>query len=288
MHILTARNYIKSLIKAISVMKSFDLNNRELGVSDVARRIGLSKPTANRILATLVYGGLLEQNAETGKYMIGSGLFNLGSLYLITRDIVKVVEPIVKELNELTGEVTNLHIRDKGYSTTVLREESKHTFRFAYHVGSIFPAYSVAAGKALLSELTDAQIDSLYPHESLTPLTQKTVATRTELKKELEQIRKTGVAFQSEENRNGIEAVACLIRDVTGTAVAAMSIAMPVFMTKQARRKQLATIVRLGASLVSYRLGYQDAVNPARSIEEIRAWWEQNQKVSTPQDISKR
>jgi len=139
-----------------------------------------------------------------------------------------------------------------------------------------------------LSELTDAQIDSLYPHESLTPLTQKTVATRTELKKELEQIRKTGVAFQSEENRNGVEAVACVIRDVAGTAVAAMSIATPVFMTNQARREQLATIVRLGASLVSYRLGYQDAVNPVRSIEEIRAWWEQNQKVSTPQDISKR
>lgn len=285
---MTARNYIKSLTKAISVMKSFDLNNRELGVSDIAQINGLSKPTTNRILATLVYGGLLEQNAETGKYMIGSGLFSLGSLYLITRDIVKVAEPIIKELNELTGEVTNMHIRDKRYSTIVLREESKRTFRFACNVGTVFPAYSVAAGKALLSVLTDAQIDSLYPHERLTPLTQKTVATRTDLKKELEQVRKTGVSFQSEESRNGVEAVACVIRDVVGTAVAAMSIAMPVSMMNQARREQLATIVRLGASLVSYRLGYRDEVNPARSIEEIRAWWEQNQKDSTPQDISKR
>lgn len=284
---MTSRNYIKSLIKAISVMKSFDLNNPELGVSDVAQRIGLSKPTTNRILATLVYGGLLEQDAKTSKYMIGSGLYNLGSLYLISRDIVKVAAPIVKELNELTREVTNVHIRDGGYSTTVLRWESKHTFRFAYQVGSVFPAYSIAAGKALLSGLTDAEIGSLYPDERLTPLTQKTIATRTELKKQLEQIRKTGVAFQSEENRNGVEAVACLIRDVTGTPVAALSFAMPVFMTNQARREQLATIVRLGAGLVSYRLGYRDAANPVRSIEEIRAWWEQNQKVSTPQDISK-
>jgi DNA-binding IclR family transcriptional regulator len=268
-------------------MKSFDPNNLELGVSEIAQRVGLSKSTANRMLATLVYGGLLEQNAETSKYMIGSGLFNLGTLYLISRDIVKVAEPIVKELNELAGEVTNVHIRDQGYSTIVLREESKHTFRFAYHVGSVFPAYSVAAGKALLSVLTDAEIDSLYPHERLTPLTQKTLATRTELKKQLEQIRKTGVAFQSEENRNGVEAVASVIRDVTGTAVAAISIAMPVFMTNQARREQLATLVRMGASLTSYRFGYRDTVNPVRTIEEIRAWWERNQKSQLPNTSSK-
>ncbi len=85
---MAGRNYIKSLIKAISVMKCFDPNNSEMGVSNVAQRVGLSRPTANRILSTLVYGGLLEQNGATGKYMIGSGLFSLGNLFLISRDIV--------------------------------------------------------------------------------------------------------------------------------------------------------------------------------------------------------
>ena len=281
---MAGRNYIKSLIKAISVMKCFDPNNSEMGVSNVAQRVGLSRPTANRILSTLVYGGLLEQNGATGKYMIGSGLFSLGNLFLISRDIVKVAEPVVKELNELAGEVVNVHIRDKGYSTIVLREESKHTFRFAYHVGSVFPAYAVSAGKALLSELTDAEIDSLYPNERLMPLTPKTVTTRTELKKELEQVRKTGVAFNREQAREGVESIASVIRDASGMAVAAMSIAAPVFMMNQVKRKKLTTIVRLGTSLMSYQLGYRDAVNPVSSIEEIRAWWKQNQKDSTPRD----
>lgn len=277
---MSGRTYIKSLVKAISVMKSFDPNNPELGVSDMAKRVGLSRPTANRILATLVWGGLLEQNARTGKYMIGSGLFNLGSLFLLTRDIVKVAEPVIKELNELTGEVVNVHIRDKGYSIIVLREESKHTFRFAHHVGSVFPAYAVAAGKALLSELTDAEIDCLYPQEKLMPLTPKTVALRTELKKELAQIRETGVAFNREQSRAGVESVASVIRDASGAVIAAMSIAAPVFTMNQVKRKQLTTMVRLGTSLISYQLGYRDAVNPVCNIEEIRAWWQQNQKES--------
>ena len=285
---MSGRTYIKSLVKAISVMKSFDPNNPELGVSDMAQRVGLSKPTANRILATLVYGGLLEQNAQTSKYMIGSGLFNLGSLFLLTRDIVKVAEPIIKELSELTGEVVNVHIRDKSYSIIVLREESKHTFRFAHHVGSFFPAYAVAAGKALLSELTDAEIDHLYPREKLTPLTAKTLATRKELKKELEQVRETGVAFNREQSRESVESVAAVIRDAGGTAVAAMSIAAPVFTMNQVKRKRLTTMVRLGTSLISYQLGYRSALNPICSIEEVRAWWRQNHKEAASRDRGRR
>lgn len=251
-------------------MKSFDPNTSELGVSDMAQRVGLSRPTANRILATLVYGGLLEQNAQTGKYMIGSGLFNLGSLFLLTRDSIKVAEPVIKELSELTGEVVNVHIRDKGYSIIVLREESKHTFRLAHHIGSFFPAYAVAAGKALLSELTDAEIDRLYPEEKLTPLTDKTLTSRAELKKELAQIRETGIAFNRGQSREGVESVAAIIRDAGGTAIAAMSIAAPVFTMNQAKRKRLTTMVRMGTSLISYQLGYRGASNPVCSIEEIR------------------
>jgi len=285
---MAARNYIKCIAKAILVMRSFDPENSELSVSDMARKVGLPKPTANRILSTLVWGGLLEQNAETQKYMIGPVAFTLGSLYLTSRDVIKRAGPIVKRLNELTGEVVNVHIRDKGFSTIVLREESKRTFRFAYHVGSVFPAYAVAAGKALLSELTDVEIDSLYPNEELVALTQKTIATRTELKKELEQVRESEVAFQSEESRDGIEAVASIIHDATGAAVAAISIAAPVFTMNEVRRRQLATMVSLGANLISNQLGYRSVANVVSSMEEISAWWEQNQNVqiheTTPDD----
>jgi DNA-binding IclR family transcriptional regulator len=132
-------------------------------------------------------------------------------------------------------------------------------------------------GKAFLSESTEAELDSLYPEEKLRPVTAKTIATKTELKRRLEEIRKTGVSFGREESYEGVAAVASLIRDASGKPVVGMAIPVPIYKMNEANRERLATLVRLGCSLVSYRLGYQDTVYPVRDIEEIRSWWKQNQ-----------
>ena len=274
-------NINKSLLKAIAVMKSFTPDELELGTVDIARKIGIPLTTTHRILATMTRGGLLEQNAKNGKYMIGPAFYALGSLYLGTTDIFKVAEPVTKALNDLTGEAVAIAILYQGNVVLIMKEESKHDFRVVTHVGSILTAYASAMGKALLSELTETEIDRIIPEERLPPRTKKTIATKTELKLELEQIRKTGIAFDIEGNYEGVVGIASVIRDRSGKAVAAMSIPVPPFRTDQATRELIAKLVRLGTSLISYRLGYQDTVNPVRDIQEIRFWWKQKQAAPT-------
>jgi len=184
---------------------------------------------------------------------------------------------VTETLNELTGEAISVGIFDKGNVVFVLREETKHAFRFAHHVGTVMPAYASAMGKALLSELTEAELDSLYPEEKLRPLTEKTIASKTELKIELAKIRKTGISINKEGSWEGVEGAGSVIRNAAGKAVAAMSIAVPVFRMNQAKRKQLATLIKLGASLISYRLGYHDMDEYIHDVQQIRSWWEQNQ-----------
>ncbi|MBA7545772.1 HTH-type transcriptional repressor AllR [subsurface metagenome] len=155
--------------------------------------------------------------------------------------------------------------------------QSKHAFRIDYNIGSTFPAYAAATGKALLSELTEAEIDSLYPHEKLQQITKKTIATKTELKLELEQIRKVGVAFNKEGRYEGVEAISSVIRDVNCKAVAAISIAAPIVRLDDTKHERIAELIRLGARLISHRLGCQNAGKPILEIKEICSWWEQNQ-----------
>jgi len=238
--------------------------------------------TTHRILATLTKSGILERNVETGKYRIGPELYTLGSLYLHTTDIIVAAQPVIKTLNELTGENINLSIFDKGNVVIVVKEEAMYAFRFDRHIGSILPAYASSMGKAFLSELTETELDSIYPAEKLRPLTEKTIATRTELKLELEQVRKTGISFDREGYSEGIVGIGSAIRGTSGRAVAAMSIALPVFKIHQNTIDRLVTLVRLGTSLISYRIGYRDAAHPVRDNEEIRSWWEQSQLDSTP------
>lgn len=124
--------------------------------------------------------------------------------------------------------------------------------------------------------MTEAEIDSLYPEERLQPLTDKTITSKTELKLELINIRKTGVSYSWEASYEGVGAIASVIRDKTGKAVAAMSIGVPIFRKNQAYVERLAKLVKMGCGLVSHRLGFVDQSNPVTAIQEIRTWWRNN------------
>lgn len=268
-------NHIKSIRRAIVTLKCFTPQELELGGTEIARKVGVHKTTAYRILATLAHGGLIEQNAKTGKYMIGPALYAIGNLYLSTTDLLKAAKPVSEIVNELSGETVSLGIRDSGNVILMMREQCKHAFKHERHIGEIMPAYATAMGKALLSDLPDVLIDNLYPDEYLHPLTEKTIKTKKELKIELEQIRKTGISFNREESYKGVEAFASLIRNAKGEGVATLSISVPIFRIDNIIRERLANIVYMGAKLISYRLGHQDPMNNIRDINDIRNWWEQ-------------
>lgn len=275
---MTPADSMRSVTRTISVLSVFTPEEPELSPTDIAGRLGIPKPTIYRILACLTKYGLLEKTHRNGNYTIGPDLYILGSIYLSTTDLFKVSEPVIKTLNDLTGEVTNLAILDdKGHITFVMREESKHALRIGFHVGYTSPAYANALGKVLLSELTDTAIDRLYPQEILKPLTRKTVPTKTKLKLELEEIRKTGVAVNREQAFEGVEAVAAAIHDNSGKAVAAIGIGIPKVRMSDERLQKLSILIRLGADFISYRLGYQNGDNSPHSIKEIRDWWERYQ-----------
>ena len=275
-----AEDTVLSILKAVSVLKSFTPAEPRLSIAEIAREVGIPKTTARRLVTTLATSGLLEQTERTSKYTVGPVLYALGILYLNTQNLFAAAEPVFKLLNDLTAEVVSMSILDRGNVVFVMREEAKHPIRLSQHIGTTFPAYSSAMGRTLLSELTDAEIDDLYHDERLRPVTSKTVATKTELKLKLEEIRKTGLALDSEGSYEGYEGIAALIRDVNGKAVAAMSFSVPIFRVNKSKREQFATLIKMGASLISYRLGYQDIVTPVHDLEEILSWWEQNQLVS--------
>ena len=270
-----------SLLKAVSILQCFSYDEPELGIPDIVRKVEMPRTTVHRILSTLIKTGLLNRKNNTGKYRIGPALYMMGSLYLGTTDILLAAEPVTELLNELTQESIKLSVFDRGNIVVIKKEESRYAFRYHHAVGAILPAYASAMGKAFLSELTEMELDCLYPNEELKPLTNKTIATKTKLKQELKQIRGTGVSFDMDQNTEGLSGPASVIRDASGKAVAAMCAGVPTYSFNEERKQRLAKLIKMGASLISYRLGYRDTDNPVRDTEEIRSWWEQNQVVPT-------
>lgn len=270
--LVAEKNYNKSVFKVLSVMCSFSPKETELSAAEIYRKAGFPKTTVHRLLGTLTEIGFLEKNT-IGKYRIGPRLYFLGSLYLSGTDVLKAAEPVIKLINDLTGEAVSVGILDDGNLTLVMKEQSKHAFRFAAHIGTILPAYASAMGKALLSELDQQKLDELYPEEELKPVTSKTIPTKTELKRDLDRIRSTGISLNIEGGYKGVAGIASVIRGTAGKAVAAMAISMQAHEVNDTICEKFGELMKLGSSFVSYRLGYQNAENPVRNIEEIKSWW---------------
>lgn len=277
---MRADNFSKSVERTISVLKSFTPRDLELTPVEISRKVGIPKTTIYRIIATLARTGILEYNEKTGKYMVGPELYSLGSLYLSATNITKAAEPVIRELNRLTGEAINVSIFDKGHAILIMKEESASFLRFAVNIGTIIPAYASSMGKVLLSEFSDERIDTLYPNERLQPLTRKTITSKKVLKRELEQIRKTGLSYSEGGTYEGLFGIATLIRDANGKGVAAVSINLPSIKSDSIDKEKLGVLIKMGANLISYRLGYENIVNPVRNIREITFWWERNQSRS--------
>lgn len=268
---------INSILRATSVLKSYSSQELELGPSEVSRKNCISKAVAHRTLVSLAEGGLLEHNAQTGKYAIGPALYMLGSLYLSSKNLVQVASPVIKHMSELAKQVNvSISILVGSSVIIILREESTDSLNWAIHAGSALPAHAAASGKMLLSELSESEIDDLYPGNDLNPVTQRTIISKTKLKQELALVRSTGVAFSNEENIKGVVGIASIIRGANGKALAALSIGSLVYTLSDSKRELLAILARMASSLISYRLGFTDPGHPVPDINEIDEWWEKN------------
>jgi DNA-binding IclR family transcriptional regulator len=275
---MTIKRYFKSLDKAIAVLKCFTPETPELKTSEVASKIGIHRVTAHRLLETLSQANLLHKDNNRGVYTIGPELYVLGSIYIENNDIYRSASPVVKKINELTGEVVGINVLDgRGDIMLLMREERQIGFHWGSHVSSTFPAYATAGGKALLSELNNEEIDNLYPEERLKQLTAKTISTKAQLKRELKEIRETGLAFTNEEYLDGIESVGSVIRDATGRTVASLILAIPKIGESKIQKLQLDKLIKLGASLISYRLGNRNGELIVKDVDEMISLWKQNE-----------
>lgn len=269
---------MKSLVKALSVLNAFSTDESELSATEISKKVQLPFSTTCRILSTLTNLRLIERNINTRKYSVGPELYVLGSLYIENNDIYRSASPVVKKINELTGEVVVVNVLDgRGDIMVLIREERQIGFHWGTHVSSTYPAYSTAGGKALLSDLSEEEIDNLYPEEKLKQLTPNTISTKTQLKRALIEIRETGLAFTSNEYLDGIESVGSLIHDTTGKAVASIVIALPILGKSKIKDWKLDKLVKLGASLISYRLGNMSRDLVVSDIDSMINLWKQHE-----------
>jgi IclR family transcriptional regulator, KDG regulon repressor len=247
---------LSSVRNAARVLKVFRSRERELGVSELARRLGLGKSTVHRILGTFAAEGLIEQNPETGCYRLGLVMFELGEAVRVHMDLHAAAGPVLAGLREQTRESCQVGILDGTDVVYVDRLESPQTLRLFTETGRRVPMHCTSSGKVLLAHIAAAERERLLTRGTLVRLTPRTITNPRTLQAELATVRRRGWAEAVEERELGVASIAAPIRDSTATVVAALSIGAPLVRLGPAARRRLAPVLIEAGEAASRRLGW--------------------------------
>jgi DNA-binding IclR family transcriptional regulator len=212
---------LKSVAAALDLLDCF-VEDEELGVSEVARRLGVAKSTAHRLLTTLASRGLIEQNTTTGRYRLGLHLFELGHLALTRLDLRRESRTLLEELREVSGWTVHLAIKQGADTLFLERLPTLRGMQAMVEYRRRWPLHATSSGKAICAydpEAATARIEAGFP--SYTP---NTIATERAFRAELDGVRKRGYATSREELMYGLASVAAPVLDRHGFARAALSI----------------------------------------------------------------
>ena len=212
---------LKSVASAIELLDLF-VTEEELGVSQVARKLGVAKSTAHRLLTTLCNGGLVEQNPENGRYRLGLRLFELGHLALSRVELRRESRALLEEMREVSGLTVHLAVA-QGADTLFL--ERLVTLRGMHAMTEFrrrWPLHTTSSGKAICAYdpvAAQARIEAGFP--AFTPFT---ITSKEEFAAEMARIRTRGYATANQEVMLQLASVAAPIVDAQGIARAAVSI----------------------------------------------------------------
>jgi IclR family transcriptional regulator, KDG regulon repressor len=247
---------LSTVRNAARLLKVFRSRETDLGVSELARRLGLGKSTVHRLLTTLASEGLIEQNPHTGGYRLGLMMFELGQAVRVHMDLHAAVGQVLGDLRAQTGESSQVGVLDGHEVVYVDRLESAHSLRLFTETGRRVPVHCTSSGKVLLAHLPEARRHAVLRAIPLTALTPHTITDRDRFAAELARVRRRGWAEAVNEREIGVASIAAPIRGVGGEVVAAISIGVPLARCSVMALRRLAPTIMEAAEAASRRLGW--------------------------------
>jgi DNA-binding IclR family transcriptional regulator len=149
---------------------------------------------------------------------------SLGHLALDGVELRDEARPILQRLVLAIGLTAHLGILERGEIVIIERVDAATPVRVVSFVGRRMKVHSTAVGKALLAFLPSESQDAQLAHAPLEPQNERTIASQADFRRELEQVRRQGYAFNDQEDELGVRAVGAAIVSAEGDPLAAISV----------------------------------------------------------------
>jgi DNA-binding IclR family transcriptional regulator len=233
----------QSVDKATAILKQFSTKEPRLGVSELARRLNLTKSTVHRLLASLLRAGVVAQDPLTRRYMLGRQAVQFGYTAIFADPLLHTALPYLYYLASEVSEAVYLAERRRLEAVTVLQVLSP-LLQEQLEWYATLHLHSTSAGKVLLAYAEEAVVDTLLTSE-LPGQTEHTITDPAQLRQELARVRAQGYATCFEEDEVGYNGIGVPLRNQERQVIAALAIAGPSY--RLTRDQALASVEKLKA-----------------------------------------
>ena len=246
---------VSSVMKVFGILQALG-EQQDIGVTELSRRLMMSKSTVYRFLQTMKMLGYVAQEGEADRYSLTLKLFEISAKSLEFVDLIPVANKEMKFVSEQTNEALHLGAFDIDQIIYIHKIDSGYSLRMYSRIGRRNPLYSTAIGKVLLADKEEAVVREIFKDIEFVKNTENTLQNVDQLLAELKQVKSQGFAEDNEEQEPGLRCIGTPVYDRFGDVIAGLSISFPTIRYDEKRKAYYVELLRKASQSISEQLGY--------------------------------
>jgi len=207
----TASKRVPAIDKCFAILELLAQSEQPMGISDISGKLDLNKSTVFHILHTLMDLNVLE-NQPDNKFVFGTRFYILGNMAGKRSRLIQTAHPYLEMINEKTKLSAFLGLHSDRQAILIDKVDSAYGIKVSSEIGMQMPILAGAGIKAMLSQLSDEEIDEILARTELKRYTPYSIADKAAYKAEILEVRKQGIAYDREEYIEGMVAFAIPIK----------------------------------------------------------------------------
>jgi DNA-binding IclR family transcriptional regulator len=202
---------VPAIDKCFAILDLLAQSAEPMGISDISGKLSLNKSTVFNIGHTLKELKVLE-NRRDGKFVFGTRFYMLANMAGKRSALIQTAHPYLEAINEKTKLSAFLGLRSDRQALLIDKVDAAYRLKVSSEIGMQMPVLAGAGIKAMLSQLSDEQIDEILARTELKRYTPYSITDRAVYKAEVLEVRTQGIAYDREEYIEGMVAFAVPVK----------------------------------------------------------------------------
>src|SRR5258708_1407383 len=241
---------VPSVDRTLDLLELLSRHKEGLSFNEILVQLDIPKSSLSGLMRTLTARHYVTRTPDKRRFRLGMKVLGLDRGYIQDGDLLDTAKQMLPRLVEEFGETAHVAGLDGGDAIHMASQPRQDSMSVNSPLGTRVPAHATAVGKSLLALLPDEEIDGRFPR-LLEKRTSRTITSRVELKRELQQVRALGYAYDAEELAVGLTGIAAPIFDAEGQAIASIGVSIPTARLKEMDTVRVPFIVRSVAQEIS-------------------------------------